>query len=301
MTTRKRALVAVMIVCSASFPALAADGLRGANSLAMGAVAVANATDNAATAANAAMLALEERYDLAGTFDVSHAGDLGWHITAADSTRSRAAFAMGWQRRITNPPPTAAELPGWTVAGVDPVNARRTSLFTAALAYALDEDRTWSVGLSGRVGRVRHDRLGDSLSGDLDVGVGWHPSEEATLGAVVQGVLPIGGILPSPITALVGARYAMTDGPSVAADVGWQLEDASGLGLLVRTGLEVAAGPVRPRLGLRYDGPDRLTTLSGGVGVENEQGAFDYAILVPVGHQFSVQGIVHVISLRIRT
>lgn len=305
MFDRKQAPWGAIAVCAAgclgAWPAGAADGLRGANAAAMGGAALAHPEDNAAIAANPAMLALAQRYDLAGTFSVDHALDLGWHLSAMDSSRGRIGFGAAWERTVSEPPLSPDEMPGWVVPGETPSNLRKTSVFHAGFGVALDEDRRWSLGLGGQFGQVNHDRLGPSLTGDVDLGLGWHPSEPVTVGLVGQGLLPVGGALATPAAVLVGSRYAIEEGPSVALDLGWQLEDASGLGLLIRGGAEAAIGMARPRLGVRYEGPARRTTLSGGIGAENEVGAVEYAVLVPVGGAFSVRAIQHLLTVRIRT
>ena len=300
MNTRKSPLLALWLSLLPGSTALAQDLLHGANIEAVGGASVAHVSDNATITTNPSMLALSERYDFAGALFGQLDGDLGWNLNAADSTKGRVGFGAGWTRHVVNPPLTDDELPGWTAPGVTPTNRRTTSVFSVGLAFA-PGDRKVSFGLGGSIGSVSHDRLGKQLSADMTVGIGVHPSDVATVGLSVQGLLPVDGPENIPVRIIGGTRYALEDGPSVTLDMGWQVQDANGLGFVTNLGAEAAIGMARPRMGFSYDGPDRQATLTGGIGADNPAGALDAAMLIPLGPGFSGKHIRGVLTVRIRT
>ncbi|MFT6162547.1 MAG: hypothetical protein ACJAZO_002173 [Myxococcota bacterium] len=299
MNTRKSTLTASLLLGLIS-TASANDGLQGANIVALGGASVANHEDNVAIAANPAMLALKPRYDLSGTVFGQLDGDLGWNLNAVDSSKGIFAFGAGWERVIINPPLTDDDLPGWTTPSVTPTNRRKTSIFHIAASVSA-KDRLFSFGVSGTMGTVSHDRLGKQLTGDLSAGFGLRPSDNATFGLVAHGLLPIDSPEAIPVSTVLGARYGLNEGPSIALDVGWQFEDPNGLGLIMRVGAEGAVGMARPRLGFSYDGPERQTALTGGIGADNPAGAVDFGAEVPLGPDFSGKQIRAVLTLRLRT
>jgi hypothetical protein len=281
-------------------PAAAAQEMRGANTVAIGGAAVAQSEDNSAIAANPAALGSTSRYDLSASFDVTPGTAIGWNLSAMDSSKGAVGFGAAWQRTSSDPAFEDDELPGWKEPGTTPSNHRVADVLTAAIAFAPDE-REWSIGLSGTWSQERHVRLGGAATADLSVGGAWHPSEAATVGLVVRDVLPVGNALTRPAAVEAGARYALPEGAAAAIDVGWQLEEANRLGLLLRGGFEGGAGPARFRIGGRYDGPSRTGGLTLGGGATNDAGAIDYAMDIPVGTPFALEAIRHVFTVRIRT
>lgn len=299
MNTRKFTLSAFVLLGLVS-SASANEGLQGANIVAMGGASIANPVDNVSISANPAMLSLQPRYDLSGTVFGQLDGDLGWNLNAVDSSKGIFAFGAGWERVIVNPPLTDIDLPGWTAPGVTPTNRRKTSIFHAAASVGT-KDRLFSFGLSGTMGTVAHDRLGKQLTGDLSAGLGLRPSDTSTFGLVMHGLLPIESPERIPVSTMLGARYALEDGPSIALDLGWQFEDPNGLGFISRIGAEGAVGMARPRLGFSYDGPERQAAVTGGIGADNPAGAVDLGVEVPVGPDVSVKKIRAVLTIRLRT
>ena len=300
MYTRKSGLAALLLTVFSPSSAFAGDALLGANLVALGGASVANTADNASIASNPAMLALSQRYDFSGTFFGQLDGDLGWNLNATDSSKGIVAIGAGWERTVENPPLTDDELPGWTEPGVPPVNFRKTSIFSVGIGVAT-RNRVVSFGLGGSFGTVKHERLGQQLTGDIVVGMGLQPSDFVAIGLSVEGMLPVKGPAHIPFATLAGVRFAVPNGPSLALDAGWQFQDAYGLGLIVRAGAEAAIGVARPRLGFAYDGPRRTPSVTGGLGGENEAGALDFGVDVPFGTDFGVKRIRAVLTIRMRT
>jgi hypothetical protein len=299
MNTRKFTLTASLLLGLVG-TASAHEGLQGANIVAMGGASVANHEDNVSIAANPAMMALKPRYDLSGTLFGQLDGDVGWNLNAVDSSKGIFAFGAGWERVIINPPLTDVDLPGWTTPGVTPTNRRKTSIFHVGASVSA-KDRLISFGVSGTMGTVSHDRLGKQLTGDLSAGIGLRPSQTSSFGLVAHGLLPVESPERIPVSALLGARYGLEEGPSIALDVGWQFEAPNGLGLITRVGAEGAVGMARPRLGFSYDGPERQAALTGGIGADNPAGAVDLGFEVPLGADFSGKQIRGVLTIRLRT
>jgi len=300
MNTRKSSLITACLLFVGGSRAFAQDLLHGANIEAVGGASIAHVADNATIATNPAMLAMAPRYDFAGSLFGQPSGDLGWNLNAMDSSKGILGFGAGWTRTITDPPLSDADLPGWVTPGVDPTNKRRASLFSVAMAIA-PGDRKFSVGIGGTMGTVSHDRLGSKLMGEMSFGLGYRATDEATFGLVAQGLLPVDNVEAQPVQVLLGTRYALEDGPSIAFETGWQFEDANGLGFISRVGVEAVAGIIRPRLGYSYEGAERKSTVTAGIGGENPSGGLDAAVLVPLGKGFSGRDIRGVITLRLRT
>lgn len=300
MNTRKLGLSALLIASTAWPVAHAADGQQGANILALGGASVADPEDNTTLLSNPAMLGMTPRYDFSGSFFLQPDLDHGWNLNAVDSSKGIVAFGAGWERGITNPPLTDEELPGWVRPGVEPTNLRRTSLFTAAFSIT-PKDRKFSFGVSGTMGTSKHDRLGKQLTGELGVGLGWRPSEVLTLGLAGRDLLPTTSAASEPASVLAGLRYGIEEGPSFTMDAGWQIEDHNGLGLQLKMGAEAAFGIARPRLGYAYDGPLRQSHITAGFGGENDAGAVDLGVDLPVGGEADLSDTRIMLSVRLRT
>lgn len=270
----------------------------GANTLAMGGTAAANADDNAAITANPGVLGLEKRYDLQGVFSVNWPS-VGWGLSLLDAeTNKSISVGAVWRRSIADPPLTDADLPGWVQSGTTPSNVRETHDITLALASPFFERRL-AFGLSGNVSIVRHERLGTYATGNMDVGAGAKPVPWLTIGLVGRNLLPIVRQSERPASVMLGLRVADAEIGAIATELDVKTEKITGSRFTVGAGAEKNLGIGRFRAGWRYEGPVDRHFATVGLGAQNEFGRVEYGVAVPL-NRFEVVQMIHRLSLTIR-
>lgn len=300
MTPGKPSRLVLLAAFFAAFPARAGSDAWLADRAAMGQVLMGVPDSNSSITGNPGALGLTERYDLAGHLGLGPEGALEWGVSALDARTSGVAFGLGWRRTIADPPITLDDMPGWVVPGEPIPNRKRAHEFTAALAVPV-ADRDWSFGLNGTVRTRNDDRGGFSLEGNLDAGLAGRLSEQWTVGLAGRNLLPLPGQVDLPAGVTAGVYFEEPSLIEWGLDVDWQFEgiQSDGLGLGVRTGVELHTGDVRPRLGYRFVGPTGVHALSAGIGGVNEHGGIDYALSVPLISGLRGSSLMHTLSLRV--
>ena len=279
-------------------PAMAQD-VHGANVAGRGGALVGDPADNANLLSNPGALALSERYDVQGYAGFGPDGALEWGVSALDARTSPVALGLSWRRTIRERELRTEDLPGWIVPGDDIERVERAHELAVGVAYPF-ADRTLSLGIGGLLRTGVDDRAGPFLTGDLSLGFGWRVSDEWTLGLSARNLLPLPDQEELPLHFLVGAHFEVPTLITLALDAGIQTEEIEGTPLLVRGGLELHTGSVRPRLGYRYEGPRAQHQLTAGFGLETEAGAIEYALALPLGQPFEAAGLVHTVGIRAR-
>ncbi|MBN2800096.1 MAG: hypothetical protein JXX28_13205 [Deltaproteobacteria bacterium] len=251
--------------------------------------AVALPGDTAAMYDNPAALALEERYDLLGWGSLAPSGDREGGLAVHDARSG--AFALGLSLRLDHRTPawTDADLPGWVADGVLPSNTRRGREGAFAVALPL-LDRRLTLGIGGLAQQMERDSADPEWMGEASVGVAGRLGAGLTVGVSGQGLLPHSLSGRDPATWTGGVRYLLDGVGAIAGSAGLDVAGAPRGAL----GLEARPGQVRARAGWRYQ--EGGHALQGGVGVENEAGALDYGITVPLGGGEAIHGL----SIRIR-
>jgi hypothetical protein len=299
MITGKLPVLAVFAALLVAIPARAGDDFQGANIEALGRAAVANPTDNSTISLNPGAMALAERYDVSGWFDLGPTGDLEWGISALDSRTAPIAFGVSWRRTVAEPPITLAEMPGWVQPGVAVPNVKRTHEVTIAIAGPID-DRKFSVGVNGTV-IIRHDdRGGNAVNGNADVGAAWQIDKEWAVGLAGRNLIPLKGQVGLDTGITAGVHYERKDIAAWAFDLDWQTSGQPVFPLSFRLGGEALVSAFRPRLGYRFDGATGTHWLVPGIGGENDSGAIDYALAIPLSGATRWKDLVHTFSVRVK-
>lgn len=279
--------------------ALAGDDFYGANLEGMGRAAVGNPAETASLSLNPGAIALTERYDFEGIVAVGPTGGLEWTLAALDARTAPIGFGIAWRRTIARPPITLDEMPGWIVPGEEIPNKKRSHEITVALAVpALD--RSLSFGVGGTLILRNDDRGGKSTTGNVDVGGAYMIDDQWTVGVAGRNLVPLPEHpdLATGITAGVHFREEFL--ASWAFDVDAQLGGDPEFPMSFRTGGELTVNAFRPRLGYRFEGLDTTHWITPGVGGENESGAIEYALAVPLIGRLRFKDLVHTFSLRVR-
>lgn len=268
-----------------------AQEILGGNLAAMGGAATAHPADNAGITSNPGILGLTERYDLQGHLTIGPDDHLEFGVSALDARTSTVALGLSWRRTLDEPPLTTEDLPGWVVPGRPIPNVKRGHEVSAAVAVPI-EDRRYSFGVGGTLRTGVDDRGGHHLAGNLHVGAGARV-ERWTFGLAGRNLLPLPDqeALPSSIAAGVFFREEAL--ASWALEVGANLDEDP---FFVGTGVELLTGSFRPRLGYRYE--SRAHWLTGGFGIENEIGALEYGLGLPLTGPLHLGGLVHTVGLR---
>ena len=269
----------------------------GANSLSMGWTAVANPYDNASITVNPAMLSLEERYDLLAGASYGPHPYLGWNATLADSKTSEwVALGVSYQRQYANPELTVADLPGWVPDSYVPSNERLAHDVTLAVASAV-LDRKISLGVNGTFVSYEHDRHGNGVTGNIDVGLGFRPLKLLTIGFVGRNILPIEKQSGRLASFSSGIWLADPEVGALGFEIERKLEPVSNYRpYRIGAGLESAVGTARVRTGYRWDATASTHWMTGGIGASNELGGVEYGIAVPLRQP--IARAIHQVSLR---
>jgi len=299
MITGKLPLLAAFAALVVANPARAGDDFQGANVEAMGRAVVANPTDNATITHNPGVMGLAERYDLGGWFDLGPTGDLEWGVSALDSRTAPVAFGLSWRRTVAEPPITLDEMPGWVQPSVTVPNVKRTHEITAAVAVPID-DHKFSVGLNGTLILRNDDRGGKTVNGDTDLGAGWQIDESWAVGLVGHNLLPVKGQADLPTGVTAGVHFEKSNIAAWAFDLDWQTSGSPVFPLSFRLGGEALANAFRPRLGYRFYGATGTHCLIPGIGGENESGAIDYSLAIPLSGATRLKDLIHTFSVRVK-
>jgi len=288
----------LLLIATWSFDARA-DEFYGANIEAMGRASVANPSDTTSLSVNPGAIALDERYDFQGVFEIGPTGGLDWSLAALDARTAPIAFGTAWHRTIEKPPILLEEMPGWITPGQEVPNKKRTHEFTWALAVPALE-RKLSFGVGSTLLLRNDDRGGSSTYGNVDVGMGWRVSENWTLGLVGSDLVPVPKHPDLQTKVAAGVHYADEFLAEWALDVEAQITGDPEFPVSFRTGGELTISVMRPRLGYRFEGADATHWIIPGLGGESEAGGIDYAIAIPLIDGLKFNSLVHTISLRVK-
>ncbi len=279
--------------------ALAADIPTHVETLAMGNATAADPHDNAAVAANPALLGLHRRYDVQAAFAYGPTGGLGWGASATDArTGDALAIGFAYTGLSAEPPLNVEELPGWTLPGEDPAHRRREHDF--ALGFALQFfERKLAVGLGGDVLLYTYDQAGEGITGDLDAGLAAAPWTWLMLSAAGRDLIGFDEVGGHERSIAFGLR---TEDESIGAIAGEfdLFPDTSAFA--IAAGLEKRLGTAFIRAGWRMDASHQVSphALSFGFGAESEAGALGYALLIPLAAgDDTLAGLINAVSLRI--
>ncbi|TNE91471.1 MAG: hypothetical protein EP330_05115 [Deltaproteobacteria bacterium] len=276
-------------------PAVASEAHLGANTVATGGASTALPKDNSAITGSPGAMALVERYDGMGFGSIGPASALRYGLSAMDSRTGSVAFGIAYRRGQVNLPITDADLPGWIEPGTEPTNKEFTHDLTVALGAPI-ADRKLSVGVNGTFLWWKRERRGQGFSGNADLGIAAAPHELFSAALTGRNLLFMLDDEDMPLAGVLGLRVGSVDTVHGLVDV----EVAEGSGLTLRAGVDGSAGPSRMRAGYAWDGVLEQHQVSWGLGIENEAGAFEYAMRVPLtNNDRGVGGLLHTISVRV--
>lgn len=279
-------------------PTALATELVGGNITAMGGAAVAHPSDNAAVTVNPGMLGITKRYDVGALFAYGPTQDLFWGLSVVDShTNDIITFGVAYAGSKANPAFRVDELPGWTPEGVTQTNYRDEHVFTVAVNKPL-WDRRIGLGLSGTVSSYNHEHTGKGATGNMDIGFGIQPIEYISIGLAGENILPVANQASTPATFRAGFHAQYKEFVAGSFDFRYQTEEVYGVAYHIGAGLEGGFKGVRARIGYRWEGVFQNHGVTWGLGLENEAGAIEYAMLAPIGG--SGTDLVHTISLRVK-
>jgi len=273
--------------------ALAAPDVVGADSLAMGSTSLAAHDSNAAITTNPGLLALEDRYDFSAQLGIGPG--LHWAATGMDG-RTAENFALGFSYSGDRYEPelTIDELPGWTTPNQEIPNMKRNHDFALAASLSTLDD-TLAFGVGGHLSLYDNDRTGSGTTGNVDVGMGYQPTEFLTLGLSGQNLVPLDVLGDRPTQVGAGIRLHGTPA-ALEIDGGWIDGVTDGTPVFVDAGAEAKPGAGRLRAGGRWDGQTGIPSVTAGVGVESDGGAIEYGIDIPLGPDGGP--IAHVVGVR---
>ncbi len=313
MVCRKPLLLLSLLLAPAT--AAAADDVAAANVSAMGGAAAGRNADNSAVTVNPGALPLARRYDFDGHFSYGPSTDMTWSGSVVDTqTNDHVSFGVTYLGRILQlraedlvagfagrfcEPFLDDELPGWFETGVDPVNTKQIHGFTIGIATPL-WDRRIGLGLSGRMDVFDSAARGTGVTGNMDVGLGFAPIPALSFGIAGRNVLPVADQSDTPTAVVGGAHVAFPPWFAATADFQWQTEQVAVAPYTIGAGLEGGVASVRARTGYRYDGTFGTHNYTWGLGLENDAGAIDYSMSIPVGGPVAPADLVQFLSVRIK-
>lgn len=281
-----------------------AEDLVSAEAAGQGGATVAHPRDPANVDLAPASIALTERYDVRANYAFRPTLGHRWRVGVVDGrTSDRVVFGIAYTGGVTTPPFHPDELPGWSVAGVDPVNRKTTHDVTVAVATPF-LDRKLAVGLNGTLMIFRGTYVGNGVSGNVDASVIGRPIPELTLSLVGRDVLPIADQLDRPATLVFGVRGGLEDTIVAAAEADYRFEHATGLPWAARVGVE---GTIRELVRLRggYDWHgDEGHRVGWGFGAYSDAGSLDYGMRLPLpgaDETFRFGDVQHLFTLTIFT
>ena len=296
---REVRLLIVSLLAPAS--AMGSPDVVGADVLGAGAASLAAGRSNAAITSNPGLLALHRRYDFSAQFAIGPDRGLHWGVGGMDGkTLNNFGFGVMYQGDRYEPALRVDELPGWAEPGAPVPNMKRTHDVAVGMATSFAGDRV-SVGAGGNITFYDNDRQGTGQTGNVDVGLGVRPVEWLTLGAAATDLIPIDP-LGERVMRVGGGLRLDSDAAAAEVDGGYRHDGVGGAWFAGGAELRPKSG--RIRAGYRWERPQDLEAgerpeqlLTGGLGVESEGGALEYAIHVPVGGG-TFASTTHVIGIR---
>lgn len=273
--------------------ALAAD-LEGGAVVAMGSVANADPSDNAAIAANPGVIGLGDRYDFQALGQLGADSDVAWGASVMDGqTTPGFAFGLAYLGGLTSPPLATVELPGWKLAGETLDDSRRDHDLRVAGALHFAERRL-SLGAAANLLIYKRDLTGSGTTGNVDLGLGAQPVKALVLGAVARNLVPAALPLGEGLEVGGGVRLAHPTIGSVAADLDWRAEDDA---LDIGAGGALAIQTLRLRAGYRWMGATAEQRVTCGAGLAGRGASLDYGLAIPVADGSASAGLLHALSL----
>ena len=291
-------LVLCALALGAPTAAYAGDDVYGASRASMGYTGVAAPHDDTAITVNPALLGIPQRYDLDFQVLAGRSGDLALGGSIVDSRTAPVGFGLTYQYDSTEPDLLGDERPGWIADGEEPSNWQRENEFTIGVGVPM-LDRHLAIGLNASLGLYNHDRGGKGTTNDFDFGLAAHPDGPFTAGLVVQSLVPYGHDLDDPLGLLAGAGLR-ADIAELAVDAGWRIQDTDdpfSLGV----GAALTPGEALLRAGYRLDGPGAAQWITWGLGAENDHGALEYGMSVPLHGELTLGTLVHHVAIRVKT
>lgn len=295
------AIVATLALPAASY---AADtDWYAANVEGMGRAFIANPYDNNAIVGSPAAVSLVERYDALANFAVGTESQ--WEVVGAavDARTSPIGFGFSYRYVQENPPLTAVNAPGWILPGQEVAKRERAHQMTMALSIPLF-DRRLGIGVNGTYLRSNDDRFGKHGGGNMDFGIAYRHDDAWHFAINGYNLLPLQAFnidaLPRGVAA--GAYYRNEDVVAVGLDLDTQFDNLGeeGFPLSVRFGAEARAAVVQPRIGYRFEGPERRHWMAFGLGAGNESGSVDYGLSMPLNPSpLRWKALVHSFAVRL--
>jgi hypothetical protein len=259
-------------------PAFSSDAPRGPHALAMGATDTADPASNDAIRVNPGLMGLLPRYDLAA---YGAWGDRGYDV--AGSVVDSQAFVtagVGYRRLVHEPEFTDADLPGWLADGQLPANVKRFHEIAVGVAIPFFERRL-SFGVGGVYAFTDHDLDDRATGGNANIGIAASPVHGLTVGLDGHNLNPLGSSDDAAPGVSLGARHRGALG-AVAVELARDFGPTNS-SWTARAGIDRAFETVHTRLGWwASTGELGRHNLTAGVGFENEEGAFDVAVAVPL-------------------
>jgi hypothetical protein len=272
-----------------------ADTLHNGNTLGTGGAAIAAIADDASIELNPAGLGMSERYDFsAAAQNITGGYALGGKVV--DSRTGKFGFGVSYRYGQTNDLTAAGGLPGWVAVGDDPSNLVESHQLVAAAGIPFF-DRKLSIGMNGSGAWLDSANRGLINTFDMGLGVTARPLNWLAIGLVGADLLNLEGLEAKNASVAGGIQIGHQLG-QIVSDVRWTSGITDTSALSVHTGAELFINNARLRVGYLQLGPTDFSAFTWGIGTENTTGGFEYAMLMPIDGQGSIQ---HTFSVRIRT
>lgn len=294
-----RKCLALLLPSLLSAPALAADDVIGAASLGVGGAITADPRNNDTITVNPGMLAHHPRYDIQAHGALWGTGyEFGGSVV--DARQSIVAVGVSYRRLSYEAPLVAEDLPGWIGKGDEPTNRKRYHDIAVGAAVPFWDHRG-SVGLSAAVALTNHDRRGDDVIGNVDLGVGLLPAEWMSVGLVARNLSPLHTRERWPTSIAGGVRFGLEELGSFAIDLDQRLVAGEGSSTSFAVGGSKRLELVDLRVGFRREGALKRSSVTWGFGINSEEGSLDYGMQIPVGEPLQLGNIVYMLGFRLRT
>lgn len=281
-----------------SFPALAASPELAAEQGA-GLASRGDLDSMAAIATAPGILHLRPRFDVAGSFALGTGLSRSWQLAAVDSETGPVALGVLFSRASELDEPRSEDLPGWTVAGTEIGEQREVRQRLGGAVSTSVLDRTLGLGMSA-AWLYRKDGF-DRTEGAVGLGasVGAHVARQLVISVTGDNLIPT-GLWFAPTTLAPALRFDANDVAALQGDLildFTSLESQVAIG--ARVGAEFTVGGMVPlRVGWARFGALEENRLTAGIGVGNDQAAFDYGFQASMDDGPFEQ--LHGVSLRIR-